>query len=196
MKMTYKKMRIGELANFLCVDRNDILLWEKEFSIKITPTLNGQKFYSSKDIQKLSTIKKMLKEDSFSLEQAKEKILRRPTGKASSETTAFETFSTTDQSIETSYSETAVSLIPEADVPTLCEILCEEMQVVPTQPELMREEIKEQTSVAPSPDESQSSERYSGSVELYPTESAALQASVQEQLLSLRERLVKLRELL
>jgi hypothetical protein len=60
----------------------------------------------------------------------------------------------------------------------------------------MREEIKEQTSVAPSPDESQSSERYSGSVELYPTESAALQASVQEQLLSLRERLVKLRELL
>ena len=196
MKMTYKKMRIGELANFLCVDRNDILLWEKEFSIKITPTLNGQKFYSSKDIQKLSTIKKMLQEDSFSLEQAKEKILRRPTVKTSAETIAVETFAAVDQSIETSYNKTAVSLIPEADVPTLCEVLCEEMQVAPTQPELMREEIKEQTAVTPSPDESQSAERYSGSIELYPAESAALQTSVQEQLLSLRERLVKLRELL
>ena len=69
---------IGETAQILDVTTSTIRFWEKEFSI-IRPQKNqkGNRVFTPKDIENLKLIKKLLKEEGFTIPGAREHLKTR-----------------------------------------------------------------------------------------------------------------------
>jgi DNA-binding transcriptional MerR regulator len=66
---------IGEVSERLNLIISQIRFWEKEFSqLKISKTAGGTRKYSHSDIDILRLIHKLLKEQGYTLEGAKEKL--------------------------------------------------------------------------------------------------------------------------
>ncbi len=66
---------IGEVSEKLNLNISQIRFWEKEFSqLKISKTAGGTRKYSHSDIDTLRLIHKLLKEQGYTLEGAKEKL--------------------------------------------------------------------------------------------------------------------------
>jgi DNA-binding transcriptional MerR regulator len=66
---------IGEVSERLNLNISQIRFWEKEFSqLKISKTAGGTRKYSHSDIDILRLIHKLLKEQGYTLEGAKEKL--------------------------------------------------------------------------------------------------------------------------
>jgi DNA-binding transcriptional MerR regulator len=66
---------IGEVSEKLNINISQIRFWEKEFSqLKISKTAGGTRKYSHSDIDILRLIHKLLKEQGYTLEGAKEKL--------------------------------------------------------------------------------------------------------------------------
>jgi DNA-binding transcriptional MerR regulator len=66
---------IGEVSERLNLNISQIRFWEKEFSqLKISKTAGGTRKYSHSDINILRLIHKLLKEQGYTLEGAKEKL--------------------------------------------------------------------------------------------------------------------------
>lgn len=74
MKIEKKKLRIGELAVQLGVERFVIRFWEKEFGIKGQRSDGGQRFYSEGDLAKFVTIKDLLYGQGFTIAGAKKHL--------------------------------------------------------------------------------------------------------------------------
>jgi len=74
MKMQKKQFRIGELAKRLNVERFVIRFWEKEFNLKGSRSEGGQRFYEEKDYNRFKEIKKLLYEDGFTINGARQKL--------------------------------------------------------------------------------------------------------------------------
>lgn len=68
---TEKKIRIGELANALGVEKFVIRFWEKEFNLQKTRSEGGQRFYTFQDLKEFKTIKTLLYEEKFTISGAK-----------------------------------------------------------------------------------------------------------------------------
>ncbi|MEW6042302.1 MAG: MerR family transcriptional regulator [Elusimicrobiota bacterium] len=69
-------LSIGDVCKFLDVPPHTIRYWEKEFRIFLFParTQGNQRRFTDGDMEKIRTIKKLLKEDGYSIAGAK-KIL-------------------------------------------------------------------------------------------------------------------------
>lgn len=74
MKMNKRQFRIGELAQFLNVERFVVRFWEKEFNVHSTRSKGGQRFYQEKDLKTFSKIKELLYEKKFTIAGAKEAL--------------------------------------------------------------------------------------------------------------------------
>jgi len=70
--MDRKRMRIGELAHYLNVERFVIRFWEKEFHIKPKRSSGGQRFYTKRDVRKFETIRHLLHEKKFTIAGARQ----------------------------------------------------------------------------------------------------------------------------
>lgn len=69
--MEKKKFRIGELAQYLNIERFVIRFWEKEFCLRPKRSDGGQRFYSAKDVKKFELIKELLYKKKFTIAGAK-----------------------------------------------------------------------------------------------------------------------------
>lgn len=82
--------RIGEVARLLEVPTHVLRFWETEFrSVRPQKSRAGQRVYSRKDVERLALIRRLLKEERYTLEGAR-KILRErgfDAGDASAEAT-------------------------------------------------------------------------------------------------------------
>ncbi len=74
MKMNKRQFRIGELAQFLNVERFVVRFWEKEFNVHSSRSKGGQRFYQEKDLKTFTTIKELLYEKKFTIAGAKEAL--------------------------------------------------------------------------------------------------------------------------
>lgn len=74
MKMEKRKLRIGELADQLGVERSVIRFWEKEFGMKSGRSDGGQRFYSERDLQKFTLIKELLYDRGFTIAGARKAL--------------------------------------------------------------------------------------------------------------------------
>lgn len=81
MKMEKKKIRIGDLADHLGVERFVVRFWEKEFGIKAQRSDGGQRFYTERDLKKFETIKELLYDKKFTIAGAKNFMKGRPVAK-------------------------------------------------------------------------------------------------------------------
>jgi len=75
MKMQKRQFRIGELAEQIGVKRFVVRFWEKEFDLLPTRSTGGQRFYETKDLEKLLQIKDLLYNKGLTISGAK-KILK------------------------------------------------------------------------------------------------------------------------
>ena len=71
MKTERRKMRIGELAQTLNIERFVIRFWEKEFDLEAERSHGGQRFYSEQDIKKFCLIKELLYTKKYTIAGAK-----------------------------------------------------------------------------------------------------------------------------
>lgn len=68
--------RIGEVARLLGVAPHVIRFWETEFrSLRPQKSSTGQRVYTRRDVERLATIKRLLKEERYTIEGAR-KYLR------------------------------------------------------------------------------------------------------------------------
>jgi DNA-binding transcriptional MerR regulator len=68
---------IGEVAVELGVNNSSIRFWEKEFGTIIPKRTNrGDRLYTRKEIEQLRTIQRLVKEEGFTLNGAKERLKR------------------------------------------------------------------------------------------------------------------------
>lgn len=73
--MQKKQFRIGQLANQLKLERFVVRFWEKEFGIKSTRSVGGQRFYTQDDVDLFIKIKRLLYEEGFTIAGAKKYLL-------------------------------------------------------------------------------------------------------------------------
>ena len=71
MKTEKRKVRIGELAQTLNIERFVIRFWEKEFELDAERSDGGQRFYSEQDIKKFCLIKELLYTKKYTIAGAK-----------------------------------------------------------------------------------------------------------------------------
>jgi DNA-binding transcriptional MerR regulator len=71
MKTEKRKMRIGELAQTLNIERFVIRFWEKEFELEAERSHGGQRFYDEQDIKKFCLIKELLYTKKYTIAGAK-----------------------------------------------------------------------------------------------------------------------------
>jgi len=71
MKASSEKLRIGEVAKKLNIERFVIRFWEREFGIKSHRSSGGQRFYDIKDMQLISLIKELLYDNGLTIAGAK-----------------------------------------------------------------------------------------------------------------------------
>lgn len=74
MRMAKRSFRIGELAKHLDVEKFVIRFWEKQFNIKTTRSIGGQRFYTQDDLNKFKQIKQLLYKNGFTILGAKKYI--------------------------------------------------------------------------------------------------------------------------
>ncbi|MFH1831772.1 MAG: MerR family transcriptional regulator [bacterium] len=74
MNMSEKKLRIGDLAKALKVQRYVIRFWEKEFALTSDRSQGGQRFYTTTDLELFSKIKTLLYDQGFTISGAKKQI--------------------------------------------------------------------------------------------------------------------------
>lgn len=74
MRMQKRQFRIGELAQYLEVEKFVVRFWEKEFELKPSRSEGGQRFYEEKDIAKFQLIKKLLYDQGFTISGAKKAL--------------------------------------------------------------------------------------------------------------------------
>ena len=74
MKMNKRQFRIGELAQFLNVERFVVRFWEKEFNVHSSRSKGGQRFYQEKDLKTFTKIKELLYDKKFTIAGAKEAL--------------------------------------------------------------------------------------------------------------------------
>ncbi len=68
--------RIGEVARLLSVAPHVIRFWETEFrSLRPQKSSTGQRVYTRRDVERLATIRRLLKEERYTIEGAR-KYLR------------------------------------------------------------------------------------------------------------------------
>ena len=68
--------RIGEVARLLAVAPHVIRFWETEFkSLRPQKSSTGQRVYTRRDVERLATIRRLLKEERYTIEGAR-KYLR------------------------------------------------------------------------------------------------------------------------
>ncbi len=72
--MERRKLRIGELAKRLQVERFVIRFWEKEFGIKPRRSSGGQRFYTKHDVKTFETIRHLLHDKKFTIAGAKQML--------------------------------------------------------------------------------------------------------------------------
>lgn len=77
MKMQKRQFRIGELAHYLDVEKFVIRFWEKEFEIRSSRSVGGQRFYDDTDIEKFSLIKELLYKKGYTIAGAKLQLKER-----------------------------------------------------------------------------------------------------------------------
>lgn len=67
--------RIGEVSRLVGVAPHVLRYWESEFrSVRPQKSSHGQRVYSKKDVQKLLTIKDLLKSQGFTIEGARKRL--------------------------------------------------------------------------------------------------------------------------
>jgi DNA-binding transcriptional MerR regulator len=67
--------RIGEVSRLVGVAPHVLRYWESEFrSVRPQKSSHGQRVYSKKDVQKLLTIKELLKSQGFTIEGARKRL--------------------------------------------------------------------------------------------------------------------------
>jgi DNA-binding transcriptional MerR regulator len=75
MKSTPKsKLRIGDVAKQLDVKEFVIRFWEREFKIKAKRSAGGQRFYTKKHLDLLSTIRDLLYKHGYTISGAKKHL--------------------------------------------------------------------------------------------------------------------------
>ncbi|MBN1549067.1 MerR family transcriptional regulator [Candidatus Babeliales bacterium] len=74
MRMQKRQFRIGELAEYLGVERFVIRFWEKEFNLRPTRSEGGQRFYEERDLERMQKIKQLLYEEGFTIAGAKKAL--------------------------------------------------------------------------------------------------------------------------
>lgn len=74
MKMQKRQFRIGRLASYLNLEKFVIRFWEKEFAIKTSRSMGGQRFYDDHDIEKFLLIKELLYKRGFTIAGAKQQL--------------------------------------------------------------------------------------------------------------------------
>lgn len=87
MKMNKRQFRIGELAQFLNVERFVVRFWEKEFNVISSRSKGGQRFYQEKDLKTFTNIKELLYEKKFTIAGAKEALKLGKNSQLASKTT-------------------------------------------------------------------------------------------------------------
>ena len=74
MKTHEEQIRIGQLAQLLDVKNFVIRFWEKEFNLKPVRSDGGQRFYTSKEVEKFKLIKSLLYERGYTISGAKKAL--------------------------------------------------------------------------------------------------------------------------
>ena len=93
MRMAKRSFRIGELAKHLDVEKFVIRFWEKQFNLKTTRSVGGQRFYTQDDLDKFKQIKQLLYQDGFTISGAKkylDNVEQQKTLRIGTHTTSFD----------------------------------------------------------------------------------------------------------
>lgn len=78
MRMQKKQFRIGTLAQELGVEKFVIRFWEKEFNIKSSRSVGGQRYYTTHDVERFKRIKELLYQKSLPLQVQRRRSRARP----------------------------------------------------------------------------------------------------------------------
>ncbi len=70
--------KIGEVCEITGIKQHVLRYWESEFPIINPPRVNKQRLYRKKDIESVLTIKRLLKEEGFTLKGAKKFLGKKP----------------------------------------------------------------------------------------------------------------------
>lgn len=65
---------IGEVAEMLDCNTSQVRYWSGEFNLKLRKNRKGDRLFQTKNLDKLRLIKKLLKEDGYTIEGAKKKL--------------------------------------------------------------------------------------------------------------------------
>lgn len=126
MKMQKRQFRIGELAHYLDVEKFVIRFWEKEFEIRSSRSVGGQRFYDDTDIEKFSLIKELLYKKGYTIAGAKLQLKERSKRKSAQ--------APHDAKVRASH-KTTLEAEPAADQPTREQL---EQQIVDLQKKLLK----------------------------------------------------------
>lgn len=67
-------IKIGQVSKIIDVPEHTLRYWEKEFNLELEKTFGGQRLYSSSDIDNLFQIKRLLREEMYSVAGAKQRF--------------------------------------------------------------------------------------------------------------------------
>ncbi|MEX0849532.1 MAG: MerR family transcriptional regulator [Candidatus Dependentiae bacterium] len=79
MRMQKRQFRIGTLAEELGLEKFVIRFWEKEFNIKSSRSVGGQRYYTTNDVTTFKKIKELLYTKKFTIAGAKKALEGGPT---------------------------------------------------------------------------------------------------------------------
>ena len=113
-KMEKKKIRIGELAEHLAVEKFVIRFWEKEFGIKAHRSEGGQRSYAERDLKRFELIKDLLYNQGFTISGAKKHMKDLSKKSVSSQQDSSEIIASQVTTLE----EAVVSEKPTQELPT------------------------------------------------------------------------------
>lgn len=65
---------IGEVSEILNLPVSQLRFWSGEFNLNVRKNRKGDRLYQQEDIEKLKKIKRLLKDEGFTIEGAKKKI--------------------------------------------------------------------------------------------------------------------------
>lgn len=76
-----EKIRIGDLAKILNVEKFIIRFWEREFGIKARRSAGGQRYYTNSDVQRIERIKHLLYNEGLTIAGAKKHLSEKASSK-------------------------------------------------------------------------------------------------------------------
>ncbi len=65
---------IGEVAEILSTSTSQLRYWSGEFSLNVRKNRKGDRLFQKVDLDKLTTIQRLLKEEGFTIDGAKKKL--------------------------------------------------------------------------------------------------------------------------